>query len=129
MLFRLLIQVIQLQKTDYNTKINETEKKITDHDHDKYITIQEFDKLKSENYLAAFVEKTDFDDKQKKFNKNVEAEMKITNLTNKVPYYQIAMKKLLPRYRPEYHPKILDHQILTLNRQCLIQSMVEYLKI
>ena len=28
------------KKTDYNTKVNETEKKITDHDHDhdKYIT-------------------------------------------------------------------------------------------
>ena len=27
-----------VKKTDYNTKINETEKKITDHYHDKYIT-------------------------------------------------------------------------------------------
>ena len=27
-----------VKKTEYNTKINETEKKITDHDHDKYIT-------------------------------------------------------------------------------------------
>ena len=25
-------------KTDYNTKINEFEKKITEHDHEKYIT-------------------------------------------------------------------------------------------
>ena len=30
---------IQLKKTDYNTKISETEKKITDDDHDKYIII------------------------------------------------------------------------------------------
>ena len=29
--------VIQLKKTDYDTKITETEKKLTDHDHDKYI--------------------------------------------------------------------------------------------
>ena len=30
-----------VKKTDYNTKINEIENKIaTDHDHDKYITIQ-----------------------------------------------------------------------------------------
>ena len=28
-----------VRKTDHNTKINETEKKITDLDHDKYITI------------------------------------------------------------------------------------------
>ena len=31
-----------LEKTDYNTKINETENKINDHD--KCITTQEFDK-------------------------------------------------------------------------------------
>ena len=37
--------VIQLKKTNYNTKFNEIEKKITaDHDHDKYIIIQEFNK-------------------------------------------------------------------------------------
>ena len=34
-----------VKKTDYNTKISEIEKKITDHDHDKYITTQEFNKL------------------------------------------------------------------------------------
>ena len=44
MLFRSLILVIQLKETDYKTKINEIEKKITDHDHDKYIATQEFNK-------------------------------------------------------------------------------------
>ena len=34
-----------VKKTDYNTKINKIEKKITDHDHAKYITTQEFNKL------------------------------------------------------------------------------------
>ena len=35
-----------VKKTVYNTKISETENKITtDHDHDKYITTQEFNKL------------------------------------------------------------------------------------
>ena len=34
--------------TDYNTKISDIENKITiDHDHDKFITTQEFNKLKS----------------------------------------------------------------------------------
>ena len=32
-------------KTDYNTKINEIEKKITNHNHDKYITTSEFNNL------------------------------------------------------------------------------------
>ena len=36
-----------VKKTDYNTKINEIEKKITDHNHDKYITTPEFNKLTS----------------------------------------------------------------------------------
>ena len=49
----LLIIVIQLRKTtDYSTKINEIEKKITDHDHDKYITTQEFNKLTADNFDA-----------------------------------------------------------------------------
>ena len=34
-----------VKKTDYNTKIAKTEKKITDHNHDKYIATLEFDKL------------------------------------------------------------------------------------
>ena len=41
-----------VKKTDYSTKINEIENKIaTGHDHDKYITAQEFDKL-TENFTA-----------------------------------------------------------------------------
>ena len=41
-----------VKKTDYNPKINEIEKKITDHHHDKYITSLEFDKLTAENFAA-----------------------------------------------------------------------------
>ena len=37
-----------VKKTEYNTKVSEIENKITtDHDHDKYITHQDFNKLKS----------------------------------------------------------------------------------
>ena len=75
-----------MKKTDYNIKISEIENKITiDHDHDQYITIQEFNKLTSEKFsarlaqanlesksvIANFVKKTDFDDEQKKLIKNV----------------------------------------------------------
>ena len=35
-----------VKKTNYNTKVNEIEKKIS---HDKYITIPEFNKLTAEN--------------------------------------------------------------------------------
>ena len=42
-----------VKKTDCNTKISENENKtITDHDHDKYITTQEFNKLTSEKFPA-----------------------------------------------------------------------------
>ena len=84
MLLRLLILVIQSKKNDYDTKIQETEKKITDHDHsNKYFTTQNFIKLTSENFvarlaqanlaskndIAVIVKKTDFDDKIKNLNK------------------------------------------------------------
>ena len=74
-----------VKKTDYNTKFNKIEKKITDHDHHKYITTQELNKLTSENIsarlaqanlarkndIAVLVKKTDFDEKLKNLNKNV----------------------------------------------------------
>ena len=76
---------IQSKKDDRNTNINEIEKKITDHDHDKYINTPEFYKLTAEDFVARlaqanlgsksdianFVKKTDFDDKLKKLNKKL----------------------------------------------------------
>ena len=41
-----------LKKTDYNTKIDEIEMKITYYDHAKYITTQEFNKLTTDNFDA-----------------------------------------------------------------------------
>ena len=38
------------KKPDSNTKISDIEKKITDHDHAKYITTQEFHKLTADNF-------------------------------------------------------------------------------
>ena len=66
--------LIQLKKTDYNTAVDETEKKIIDHDHDKYITIPEFNKLTAENFAAKLahgnlVTKADFDNKLINLNK------------------------------------------------------------
>ena len=59
---------IQSKKTDYNTKVNEIEKKITDHSHDKFSTTPEFNKLTAETFGARLVQanlvtKTDFDKK------------------------------------------------------------------
>ena len=42
-----------VKKTDHNTKISEIETKITtDHDHDKYITTQEFIMLTAKKFTA-----------------------------------------------------------------------------
>ena len=68
-----------VKKTDYNIKISEIEKKITDHSNDKYITTSEFSKftakrfaarskranLGSKSDVANFVKETDFDNKLK----------------------------------------------------------------
>ena len=63
-------------KTDYDKKISELEKKITDHNHDKYITTPEFNKLTAENFAARLaqanlVTKTDFDNKLSSLNKKI----------------------------------------------------------
>ena len=54
-----------VKKVNYDIKVNEIEKKITDHTHDKYITTPEFNKLTAENFAARLkqenlVTKTDF---------------------------------------------------------------------
>ena len=56
-----------VKKADYNTSISEIEKKLTDHNHDKYITTPEFNKLTAETFAARLkqanlVTKTNFDD-------------------------------------------------------------------
>ena len=39
-------------KKDYDTKISEIEKKVTNHNHDKYITTPEFNRLTTEDFAA-----------------------------------------------------------------------------
>ena len=41
-----------VKKADYNTKISELEKKLTDHNHDKYITTPEFNALAASVFNA-----------------------------------------------------------------------------
>ena len=40
------------KKTDYDTKISELEKNLTDHNHDKYITTAEFNTLPADVFNA-----------------------------------------------------------------------------
>ena len=48
-----------IKKTDYDTKISEAEKKITDHDHDKYITTPEFNTMAARTFNARLAAQTD----------------------------------------------------------------------
>ena len=65
-----------VKKTDYNTKITEIEKKLTDHNHDKYITTPEFNTLAADVFNARLAQvnlitKTDFDAKLSKINRKI----------------------------------------------------------
>ena len=65
-------------KTDYDTKISEIEKKLTDHNHNKYITTPEFNTLAADVFNARFAQanlitKTDFDAKLSRLNKKIRA--------------------------------------------------------
>ena len=71
-----------LKKTDYNTKITEIEKKLTDHNHDKYIATPEFDTLAANVFNARLaranlVTKTHFD-------------AKLTSVNNKLPQMKMS---------------------------------------
>ena len=57
-----------VKKTDYDTKISELEKKLTDHDHDKYVATSEFNTLAANVFNAKLAQAnlitwTDFDAK------------------------------------------------------------------
>ena len=63
-----------VKKTDYDTKISENEKKVTDHSHDKCITTLEFNTLATRAFNARLAQanlitKTDFDAKLTSLNK------------------------------------------------------------
>ena len=66
-----------VKKTDYNTKISDIEKKITDHDHDKYITTPEFTTMAASTFNARLtaqtnlMKKTEFDAKLKSISDRV----------------------------------------------------------
>ena len=74
-----------VKKTDYDTKITEIEKKLTDHNHDKYITTPEFDTLAANVFNARLaqanlVTKTNFD-------------AKLASLNNKITSNENELKK------------------------------------
>ena len=67
-----------VKKTDYNTKVTEIENKLTNHNHDKYIDTQEFNKLTAYIFNARIAQanlitKTDFEAKLSNLNRKITA--------------------------------------------------------
>ena len=66
-----------VKKTDYNTKISELENKANDHNHDKYITIPEFNTMAADIFKTRLavqtdlIRKPDFDSKLKEISDTV----------------------------------------------------------
>ena len=65
-----------VKKTDYDAKILDVEKKVTDHDNDKYITTSEFNKVTAEYFAtrlaqANLVTKTGFNASTISLNKKI----------------------------------------------------------
>ena len=53
-----------VKKTDYNTKVTEIEKKLTDHNRNKYITNTEFNKLATDTFNTRIVSTSKFSKKE-----------------------------------------------------------------
>ena len=70
--------VVQSRKTNYDTKISEIEKKLTDHNHEKYINTPEFNNLAASVFnarlaQASLITKTDFDAELSSLNRKITA--------------------------------------------------------
>ena len=76
-----------MKKTDHNTKVTETENKLNDHNHDKYIDTSKFNTLASIVFNARLAQanlitKTDFDVKL--------SNLKLLKINQNI--YQLKMK-------------------------------------
>ena len=85
--------MIWLKKTDYNTKINETNNKLNNHNHDKYIDTSGFNELAADAFnvrlaQANLLTKTDFEAKlsslNQKITKNKSKHLLVENELNKL---------------------------------------------
>ena len=86
-------------KKNYDAKISEIEKTVTDHDHDKYITASEFNNLIAKSFAATLpqanlVTKIDFDTKLKslngKINSNKTKHLLVENELTKLQTFDLS---------------------------------------
>ena len=82
-----------VKKTDYNTKVAEIENKFTNHNHDKYIDTQEFNKLTADVFnvriaQANLITKTELDSRlsrlDRKITSNKTKHLLVENKLNKL---------------------------------------------
>ena len=91
--------VTQLKKTDHNTKVTEIENKLTNHNLDKYIDNQEFNKLSTDVFnarlaQAKLITKTEFDSKlssrNRKITQNKTKYLLVENALNKIKTFDLG---------------------------------------
>ena len=91
--------VIQLKKTDYNSKITEIENKLNNHNHNKYIDTQEFNKVAADVFnvrlaQAKLVTNTDFDAKllslHRKITSNIKKHVIVENELKKLKAFDLS---------------------------------------
>ena len=88
-----------VKKTDYNTKVTEIENKLNNHNRDKYVDTQEFNKLTADVFNARIAQanlitKTDFDAKLSSVNKKITStktkHLLVKNELNKVKIFDLS---------------------------------------
>ena len=88
-----------VKKTDHNTKVTEIENKLNNHNRDKYIDTQEFNKLTADVFDARIAEaslitKTDFDANlsslHKKVTSNKTKHLLVENKLNKLKTFDLS---------------------------------------
>ena len=91
--------VTQLKKTDHNTKVTEIENKLTNHNLDKYIDNQEFNKLSTDVFnarlaQAKLITKTEVDSKlssrNRKITQNKTKYLLVENELNKIKTFDLG---------------------------------------
>ena len=105
-----LRSIVQFKKTGYNIKITEIEKKLTDHDLDKYITTIEFNNLVPRVFPTRLaqvnlVAKTDIDDKLRIL------DQKVTSNKRKHLFIENELKKLQTFDSIYFRGKILKKMV------------------
>ena len=86
-------------KTDYDTKITDVENKLNNHNHDKYITTPNFNKLAADVFNATlaqanWITQTDFDAKlsnlNRKITENKTDHLLVSNKLNKLKTFYLS---------------------------------------